>query len=104
MYAKCGMLPKSQEVFNKLPVRDLFSWNILITGCAQRGETEKVFHMFEKMGEEGLKPDAVTFTSLLNACSHAGLIERGQTYFESMRQNYGVIPTLEHDTCMVDLF
>eukprot|EP00250_Pteridium_aquilinum_P018936 c24234_g20_i1 orf=2-547(-) len=30
MYAKCGVFEKAQEVLNRLPVRDVVSWNALI--------------------------------------------------------------------------
>ena len=37
MYAKCGQLIKSQEAFDKLPRRDLVSWNTLIAGHVKYG-------------------------------------------------------------------
>eukprot|EP00250_Pteridium_aquilinum_P018934 c24234_g19_i1 orf=3-662(-) len=30
MYAKCGVLEKAQEVFDRLPIRNVISWNALI--------------------------------------------------------------------------
>ena len=40
---------------------------------------------------------------MLNACSHTGLVGDGQSYFENMSTNYGIIPTVEHYTCIIDL-
>eukprot|EP00250_Pteridium_aquilinum_P027703 c35530_g1_i1 orf=207-584(+) len=37
MYAKCGALEKAREVFNKLPARNVASWNVLIAGYAHHG-------------------------------------------------------------------
>ena len=62
-----------------------------------------VFGLFKQMTREGIEPNLVTFTVLLNACSFAGLIDEGQTYFETMSTSYGIVPTLQHHTCMVDL-
>eukprot|EP00250_Pteridium_aquilinum_P031869 c44444_g1_i1 orf=41-442(-) len=59
---------------------------------------------FDRMVAEGIEPDAVTFISVLNTCSHKGFVDKGQRYFKLMSKGYGIIPTLEHYNCMVDLF
>mgnify|MGYP002776909459 FL=1 len=104
MYAKCGVPAKAQEVFDDLPVQDVVSWNALISGYAQLGKDRGVVVLFDKMIGEGIKPDMVTFTIVLTTCSHSGLLDKGQMYFQTMRTYFGIVPTLEHYTCMVDLF
>ena len=37
MYAKCGALDKAREVFERLPGRDVVSWNALISGYDRHG-------------------------------------------------------------------
>ena len=103
MYAKCGALERAQEVFDELPVHDLVSWNALVTGYALLAEVENVIFVFERMKREGRKPDMVTFVSILNACSHSGLIEMGEMYYKLICVDYGIAPTLEHYTCIIDL-
>lgn len=49
-------------------------------------------------------PDDVTFISLPSACSHSGLIDKGKQYFDSMINEFGITPGIEHYGCMVDLF
>ncbi|KAL9243083.1 hypothetical protein vseg_017013 [Gypsophila vaccaria] len=51
-----------------------------------------------------LKPDNVTFASLLIACTHGGLIDVGLEFFRKMRTDYNVVPQIEHYACIVDLF
>ena len=41
---------------------------------------------------------------MLVLCSHRGLVEKGQALFVNMSTKYGVNPSLECYTCMVDLF
>ena len=36
-YAKCGSLSEAQDVFQKLPTRNVVSWNALISGYTQQG-------------------------------------------------------------------
>ena len=104
VYAKCGFLTKAQEVFNNLPVRDIICWTALIAGYAQLGKDVMAIDLFSKMVIEGIDPNPIVFTVLLNACSHSGLIEEGQTFFETMRSVYGIMPNLEHYLCMIDVF
>ena len=104
MYSKCGLLKEAQIIFDQLRVRDPITWNSLITGYSQLGETEVVLGMLERMRADGNEPDAVTFLCIMNSCCHASLVEEGEMYFGAMRKCNGVTPTLEHYTCMGDLF
>jgi pentatricopeptide repeat protein len=104
MYVKCGLFTTAQKVFDKLPLRNVATWTSLITGYAHLEREGVVVDLFRKMREEGIGPNVVTFTAILNACSHAGLLDKGQMWFVSMNEQYGIVPTLEHHMCMVDLF
>ena len=103
MYAKCGELEKAREVFEQLPLRDVVSWTALIMGYAQRGQSDNVFGFFDKMVAQGIKPNPVTLVVILSACSRSGLLNKSQTYFEAMSKDFGIDPTLQHHTCMIDL-
>jgi pentatricopeptide repeat protein len=103
MYAKCGSIEDAQEVFERMPKRNVVSWNAMITGCAQHGLGKEALKLFEKMQLAGTKPDVITFVGILSACSHAGLVDEGKKYFNSMAY-YGIETRLEHCVCMVDLF
>eukprot|EP00250_Pteridium_aquilinum_P018557 c24122_g9_i1 orf=1-537(+) len=103
MYAKCGLLGIAQQVFDKLPVRDIVSCNSLIAGYAQVGESEHSFDIFGRILEEGLKPDLVTFVIVLNICSRNFLFDKSAMFFDAMSKDHGIVPALEHHACMVDL-
>ncbi|KAJ6892913.1 pentatricopeptide repeat-containing protein [Populus alba x Populus x berolinensis] len=104
MYCKCGSIEDSNQLFDEMSFRDEVSWTALVSGYAQFGKANETIDLFEKMLVQGLKPDAVTFIAVLSACSRAGLVERGQQYFESMLKDHGIIPFSDHYTCMIDLF
>jgi pentatricopeptide repeat protein len=74
-----------------------------MSGYSQIGEDETVIDLCNRMMSESIEPNAVTFNVILNACSHQGLLEKGQMYFRMMSRTYGIIPSLEHHTCIVDL-
>ncbi|KAF7818259.1 pentatricopeptide repeat-containing protein [Senna tora] len=106
MYAKCGSIDTAEEVFNAMSEteRDLVSWNSMIAGYASNGRAKQAINLFDQMMHKGFKPDDITFVSLLTACSHGGLVSKGQQYFDSMERNYGIEPKREHYACMIDLF
>ncbi|KDP31105.1 hypothetical protein JCGZ_11481 [Jatropha curcas] len=102
-YAKCGDVNSSWTVFDKMPARDEVSWNSIMLCFGMHGHTDKMFALFEKMKEAGMKPDHATFTAVLSACSHAGKVEMGWKYFDSMVKDYNLDPRVEQYTCMIDL-
>eukprot|EP00250_Pteridium_aquilinum_P017043 c23424_g2_i3 orf=526-1809(+) len=104
LYAKCNSLSEAQSVFDKMSVQDVVSWNALITGYARQGESDLVFRMFGRMEECGINPNEVTFLIILTVCSHEGLVQKGQAYFEAMSKEFGMIPAIKHQSCMLDLF
>ncbi|CAM6004795.1 unnamed protein product [Sphagnum balticum] len=103
MYAKCGSMEDAWRVFNTMPSRDVVSWNAMLGGFALHGHGEEALAHFERMCEEGIEVDNVTFVCLLSACSHAGLLCEGQRSFGSMSTVHKISAKLEHYTCMVDL-
>lgn len=103
MYSKCGDLEESVKVFNRMPQRNSISWNSIIAAFARHGSGSKVLELYEQMKSEGVEPTDVTFISLLHACSHVGLVDKGMEFLESMETVYGLSPRMEHYACIVDM-
>jgi pentatricopeptide repeat protein len=103
MYAKCGSMEDAWKVFNKMRSRDVVTWTAILGGCAMHGHGKDALQHFERMCEEGVEPNDVTFVCLLSACSHAGLVDEGMHCYTSMITDYMISAQLEHYTCMVDL-
>ncbi|XP_057837814.1 pentatricopeptide repeat-containing protein At3g24000, mitochondrial-like [Cryptomeria japonica] len=103
MYAKCGSIDKARELFDRMPQRDVISWTAMIAGYAQNGFCKDALKIFELMKHSGTCPDIVSFTCVLYACSHVGLVDEGCTYFNHMSNLYCITPTADHYVCMVDL-
>ncbi|KAG5078770.1 hypothetical protein AAZX31_02G006800 [Glycine max] len=103
MYSKCGFLELGEKVFKQMMVRNVTTYNTMISACGSHGQGEKGLAFYEQMKEEGNRPNKVTFISLLSACSHAGLLDRGWLLYNSMINDYGIEPNMEHYSCMVDL-
>jgi pentatricopeptide repeat protein len=103
MYAKCGSIVNAQRVFNSMPTQHVVCWTAMLGCYAMHGHAKEALGHFEQMCEEGIQKNDITFVSLLSACSHAGLVDEGLHYFESMSSVYSISATLEHYTCMVGL-
>lgn len=104
MYSKRGNIESANKVFNRQEEKDIVSWNSMITGYAQHGDGKKALEVFQVMQKHELPMDDVSFIGVLTACTHAGLVEEGEKYFNIMIKDYHIDPTIEHYSCMVDLY
>lgn len=102
MYAKSGSVKVARILFQRLQEKRVVSWNAMITGYAMHGHADAALGLFNEMIGKA-QPDHITFVGVLSACNHGGLLTEGRMYFDSMTKDYGIEPTIQHITCMVDL-
>ncbi|KAF7079691.1 hypothetical protein CFC21_083888 [Triticum aestivum] len=103
VYAKAGDLDMAWALFDGLPEKDVVAWTTILAGYGMHGHARTAILLYEQMVELAVKPNTVTFTSLLYACSHAGLIDEGLQLFEDMRSIHGVVPNVEHYLSLIDM-
>ncbi|CAA7408007.1 unnamed protein product [Spirodela intermedia] len=103
MYAKAGDVQSAFQVFWGLERKDVVAWTGMIIGLGSHGRGHEAVDLFEAMQKDGVAPDGIAFIGVLSACSHSGLVEEGRRYFDAMRSDYGIAPSLHHYGCMVDL-
>ncbi|KAF5470648.1 hypothetical protein F2P56_011148 [Juglans regia] len=104
MYAKCGGIEDAKHAFDEMEEKNVISWTSLIAGYGKHGFGHKAFALYKMMEHEGLRPNDVTFLTLLFACSHSGLTGEGSECFNSMVKEYNILPKPEHLSCIIDLF
>ncbi|KAL8263512.1 hypothetical protein R6Q59_021642 [Mikania micrantha] len=104
MYAKSGSIETAMHVFKTVTEKTVHHWNAIIGGLAIHGFGKQAFDMFIQMKRLNLKPDAITFVNVLNACAHSGLVKEGIMCFEIMRRLHEVEPEVQHFGCLVDMF
>ncbi|XWS19353.1 hypothetical protein CRYUN_Cryun31cG0008400 [Craigia yunnanensis] len=102
-YGKKGCLEISVRVFNQMLVREVCTWNAMISSLECNGREKEALEMFEKMKVEGVCPNEVTLVAVLTACARTKKVELGSEFFKSMSCQYGIVPIMEHYGCMVDL-
>lgn len=101
VYSNHGMLDRARWVFDSMPGRDTVSWNSIISAHAK---SRHALSYYEQMERDGCMPDRVTFVSLLSTCAHLGLVLDGERLFSTMKDRYGISPSMEHFACMVNLY
>ncbi|XP_021842299.1 pentatricopeptide repeat-containing protein At2g29760, chloroplastic [Spinacia oleracea] len=103
LYCKCGDVNKALQVFQDMSEKDSVSWTAVIAGFAVNGFADSAIHLFEEMLSKNIRPTNGTFVGILLACSHAGLVDKGMEFFQSMEKIHGIIPQMKHYGCVVDL-
>lgn len=79
MYAKCRQINEAYKMFDRMPERDLVSWNTIIAGYAQNGLAKIALELVIRMQEEGQKPDSITLVTLLPAVADYGSLIIGKS-------------------------
>ncbi|KAE9603225.1 hypothetical protein Lal_00018782 [Lupinus albus] len=105
LYAKCGCIESASRFFKEIPDerKNSVSWTSAISGFAMNGMGREAVECFESMVKAGLKPNRVTFLSVLNACSHRGLVVEGLEFFDKMVKDYQLVPEIKHYGCLIDM-
>ncbi|KDP21193.1 hypothetical protein JCGZ_21664 [Jatropha curcas] len=103
MYNECGNISDAVAVFEKINNKNVASWNSVIVGSSQHGQGMWALIFFNQMIRACVDPDEITFTGLLSACSHSGMLQKGRCFFEYIHLYKPMALKLQHYTCMVDI-
>ncbi|XP_057871239.2 pentatricopeptide repeat-containing protein At3g49710 [Cryptomeria japonica] len=92
MYAKCGNIEDARKVFDKIPVRNMYSWNTMIAGYVKCGSLHHAHDLFEKMPQRNV----VSWNTIISGCGLNGQGKEALNLFCEMREK-GI--DLDHFTC-----
>lgn len=103
MYAKCGQIEEAYKMFDRMPERDLVSWNTIVAGFAQNGFAELALDLVTRMHEEGRRGDFITIVSILPAVANVGSLRIGKAvHGYAMRAGFDSIVNVS--TALVDMY
>ncbi|KAI3422715.1 uncharacterized protein J3R85_011795 [Psidium guajava] len=102
VYCKCGSISDAEKAYKNISRANLVARNAMMMGYAQHGCDREVMELFHEMSQVGLRPDEITYLAVLHSCCHERLVEEGQAYLNSMLELDGVVPSVEHYTCVID--
>ncbi|XP_026394312.1 pentatricopeptide repeat-containing protein At5g66520-like [Papaver somniferum] len=90
MYSLCGRNSRAfTQVFDEMPVKDVVSWNSMISGHLRHGELDLARKLFERMPER----DVVSWTLVIDGYVKNGHHDRSLSLFHQM-QLVGVEPSV----------
>ncbi|XP_010468211.1 PREDICTED: pentatricopeptide repeat-containing protein At3g16610-like [Camelina sativa] len=78
-YAKYGSLCDAFKQFSEIGLKDVISYNSLISGCVENCRPEESLRLFHDMKSSGVRPDITTLLGVLNACSHLAALGHGSS-------------------------
>ncbi|KAI5068910.1 hypothetical protein GOP47_0017255 [Adiantum capillus-veneris] len=77
MYVKCGSLTEACKVFESLLIRDVALWNTLIFGHVEHGLGGEAMKYLERMQQEDVCMDEITYVGSLKAVIDLGALNEG---------------------------
>ena len=77
LYSDRHQFSSSVQLFNTMSVRNVVSWNTLISGYAHNGDVEKATAVLHQMHKDGMELDLVTLISILPVFSERKDLSQG---------------------------
>ncbi|KAK9062836.1 hypothetical protein SSX86_020026 [Deinandra increscens subsp. villosa] len=103
LYVKSSNLAFAHQLFDEIPVRDVRSWTILISGLSRVGSYNLALTLFTQMLKQGITPNQFTFSSVLKCCAGANELDIGKTILGWIFRN-GVSLDMTLENSILDLF
>lgn len=79
-YLSNGRFDLARKMFEKMPERDLVSWNVMISGCVRNRNLGDALLLFNQMPEK----DIVSWNAILSGYAQNGYVEEARMTFEKM--------------------
>lgn len=103
VYSKSQQLFDACKIFETMPQSDVVLWNAIISGHVQNGMMKEALNLFDEMIDLCIKPDSVTFSSLLPSIAELGTLKHGkEAHGYILRQ--GVLLDVFLKSALIDLY
>lgn len=83
MYFNCGSPNDARKMFDKMPARNVFSWNTMLAGYAKLGSINATRKIFDSMPER----DVVSWNTMLVALAQNSLCLEAVRLYNRLRQS-----------------
>lgn len=102
MYSKYGLLGESVEAFKEIELKDVVTWNALLSSFLRHGLAKEAFGVFQAMTRERVEFSEFTLSSVLKACALLKAFRLG-------KQVHGLVVVLGRDlvflsTALIDFY
>ncbi|WCJ21602.1 Tetratricopeptide repeat (TPR)-like superfamily protein [Euphorbia peplus] len=103
MYLRFCKMAEAAVLFDMFDVKDIVTWNSMLTGCIQNGLYDEALHFFRDLQESGLQPDQISLLSILAATGRLGNLLNGKEIHAYAIKN-GFSSSVELGNTLVDLY
>ncbi|XP_010526557.1 PREDICTED: pentatricopeptide repeat-containing protein At2g21090 [Tarenaya hassleriana] len=83
MYMKCGKHIDARKVFDKMHIRNLYSWNNMISGYVKSGMLVRARALFDSMPER----DVVSWNTMVIGYAHNGDLREALGFYRELRRS-----------------
>lgn len=104
MYAKLGRIGDAVALFERSDDHDVVSWNTMVSALVQNDRFLEAMAVFHRMVVSGIKPDGVTLSSVLPACSHMDMLDTGREIHAYAIRNDGLFENTFVSSALVDMY
>eukprot|EP01018_Ginkgo_biloba_P008638 Gb_28775 [translate_table: standard] len=102
-YAQNGYVDKALKFFQKMPQKNVVSWNAMIAAYTQNGNFDEAMKLYREMQLKGVKPNEVTFPTILPACANLAALEHGKEIHEDIIKS-GLDSDIFVGNALVDMY
>ncbi|XP_028793766.1 pentatricopeptide repeat-containing protein At4g21065-like isoform X2 [Neltuma alba] len=103
MYSNCDSISDARKLFEKLKMKDIISWNSLISGYERHGDVFETLQLFCQMIMENEVPDEATVISMLGACNQISALQLGSSIHSYIVKN-GFGANTAVGTALLDMY
>ncbi|THG12409.1 hypothetical protein TEA_023354 [Camellia sinensis var. sinensis] len=103
VYSRLCEIESARQLFDDSPEKSLASWNAMISGYAQNGLTEMAISLFREMQVFEIRPNPVTITSILSACSQLGTLSLGKWVHDLIKKE-SFESNIYVSTALIDMY
>ncbi|XP_057487774.1 pentatricopeptide repeat-containing protein At4g30700-like isoform X1 [Actinidia eriantha] len=103
VYSRLCEIESARKLFDDSPEKSLVSWNAMISGYAQNGQTEMAISLFREMQDLEIHPNPVTVTSILSACAQLGALSLGRWVHDLINKE-GFESNIFVSTALIDMY
>lgn len=105
MYAKCHRIGDAVHLFESMIVKDVVSWNSIISGYSHNGYSYEALKLFNIMRSNCFRPDPVTVVAVLSASACLGDIRLGSCiHAYSIREGFLAFNSVCIGTALLNLY
>eukprot|EP00268_Persea_americana_P034935 TRINITY_DN34544_c0_g1_i10.p1 TRINITY_DN34544_c0_g1~~TRINITY_DN34544_c0_g1_i10.p1 ORF type:complete len:664 (-),score=104.90 TRINITY_DN34544_c0_g1_i10:334-2325(-) len=78
LYMQVGFPPLALRMFDELSERSIVTWNLILRGFCELGQSDELLEYFSKMKHDGVDANDITISYLVRGCSNGGFLDQGK--------------------------